>query len=77
MRRSWWVPLLPTDGSLEQIEHLPISKGIKTLGSMTCPSGSSMSVIEWMKSQGQEWLDRVLASSLSHRNVWFMADCQF
>jgi hypothetical protein len=69
------VPM--ADGSLEQIEHLPISKGIKTLGSMTCPSGSSAAAIEWMKTQGQEWLDRVLASSLSCRNVWFMADCQF
>ncbi len=68
------VPM--ADGSLEQIEHLPISKGIKTLGSMTCPSGSSTVAIERMKTQGQEWLDRVLASSLSRRNVWFMVDCQ-
>jgi hypothetical protein len=68
------VPMV--DGSLEQIEHLPISKGIKTLGSMTCPSSSSMAAIKQMKTQGQEWLDRVLASSLSHRNVWFVVDCQ-
>jgi hypothetical protein len=46
------VPM--ADGSLEQIEHLPISKGIKTLGSMTCPSGSSAAAIERMKTQGQE-----------------------
>ncbi len=69
------VPMV--DGSLEQIEHLLISKGIKTLGSMTCPSGSCAAAIERMKTQGQEWLDRVLASSLSRRNVWFMADCRF
>jgi hypothetical protein len=30
-----------------------------------------------MKTLGQEWVDRVLASSLSRRNVWFMVDCQF
>ncbi len=65
------------DGSLEEIEYLPISKAIKTLGSMTCPLGSSVSAIKRMKTLGQEWVDRVLASSLSCRNVWFMVDCQF
>jgi hypothetical protein len=69
------VPM--ADGSLEQIEHLPISKGIKTLGSMTCPLGSSAAAIKQIKTQGQDWLDRVHASSLSRRNVWFMVDCQF
>jgi hypothetical protein len=64
------------DGSLKQTKHLPISKAIKTLGSMACPSGSSMAAIERMKTQGQEWVDRILASSLSCRNVWFMVDCQ-
>jgi hypothetical protein len=65
------------DGSLEEIEHLPISKAIKTLGSMMCSLGSSVSAIERMKTLGQEWVDRVLASSLSRRNVWFMVNCQF
>jgi hypothetical protein len=53
------------DASLEEIEHLPISKAIKTLGSMTCPLGNSVLAIEQMKTLGQEWVDRVLASSLS------------
>ncbi len=69
------VPM--ADGSLEEAEHLTISKRIKTLGSMTFPPGSSTAAIERMKTQGQEWVDRVLASSLSCRNVWFMVDCQF
>ncbi len=68
------VPM--ADGSLEQIKHLPVGKGIKTLGSMTCPSGSSAAAIKRMKTQGQDWTDRVLASSLSQRNMWFMVDCQ-
>jgi hypothetical protein len=46
-------------GFQEEIEHLPISKAIKTLGSMTCPLGSSVSAIERMKTLGQEWVDRV------------------
>jgi hypothetical protein len=57
------VPM--ANGSLEQIDHLPVGKGIKTLGSMTCPCGSNASAIERMKTQGQDWTDRVLASSLS------------
>jgi hypothetical protein len=65
------------DGSLEEIEHLLISKAIKTLGSMMCLLGSSVSAIKLMKTLGQEWVDRVLASSLSCWNVWFMVDCQF
>ena len=61
------VPML--DGSLEEIEHLSINSAIKTLGSMTCPSGSNTAAIKRMWTQGQEWLDRVLASTLSHWNV--------
>jgi hypothetical protein len=38
------VPMV--GGFQEEIEHLPISKAIKTLGFMTCPSGSSVSAIE-------------------------------
>ena len=68
------VPM--ADGSLEEIEHLPVTKAIKTLGSMTCPAGNSLAAIEKMKTQGQEWVDKVLASKLSRRNVWFMVDCQ-
>ena len=64
------------DGSMEGIEHLSVDKAIKTLGSMTCPSGNCSAAIEKMKTQGQEWMDRVLASRLSRRNVLFMVDCQ-
>jgi hypothetical protein len=65
------------DGSLEEIEHLSINLAIKMLGLMTCPSGNNTAAIKRMQTQGQEWLDRVLASTLSHRNVWFMVDCLF
>jgi hypothetical protein len=30
-----------------------------------------------MQQQGQEWVDKVLASTLSHQNAWFMTNCQF
>ncbi len=69
------VPL--ADGSLVEIEHLPVSSAIKTLGSMTCPTGSSAAALGCMQQQGQEWADRVKSGKLSRRNVWFMMDRQF
>jgi hypothetical protein len=50
------IPL--DDGSLAEIEHLPVSSAVKTLGSMTCPTGSSAI-----------WVDQVKFGKLSHRNV--------
>jgi hypothetical protein len=61
------VPML--DGSLEEIDHLPCSNALKTLGSMTCPIGSNTAALNRMRQQGQEWMDKVLASKLNHRNV--------
>jgi hypothetical protein len=69
------VPL--ADGSLAEIEHLPVNGAVKMLGSMTCPSGSNVATLQRMQTQGQEWVDRVKSGKLSRRNVWFMLDCQF
>jgi hypothetical protein len=69
------VPM--ADGNLEEIKHLSCSTALKTLGSMTCPTGSSTAALDRMQSQGQEWVDKVLTSSLSCQNMWFMVDCQF
>jgi hypothetical protein len=65
------------DGSLENIKHLPCNSAIKTLGLMTCPSGSNAAALNRMRQQGQEWVDKVIASTLNHQNLWFMVDCQF
>ncbi len=45
------------DGSLAEIEHLPVSSAVKTLGSMMCPTGSSTAALGQMQQQGQEWVD--------------------
>jgi hypothetical protein len=66
------VPL--ADGSLAKIEHLPVSSTGKTLGLMTCPTGSSAAALGQMQQQGQEWVDRVKSGKLSRRNVGFMVD---
>jgi hypothetical protein len=65
-----------SDGSLERIKHLLCNSAIKTLGSMTCPSGNSAAALDRMRQQGQDWVGRVLASTLSCQNLWFMIDCQ-
>jgi hypothetical protein len=67
------IPL--ADGSLAQIEQLPVTIAVKTLGSMTCPAGLNKAGLEQMQSQGQEWVDRV--TTLSCRNTWFMVGRQF
>jgi hypothetical protein len=69
------VPL--ADGSLAEIQHLSINSAVKTLGSMTCPSGSNRAGLERMRIQGQEWVDQIAGGKMSRRNVWFMADWQF
>ncbi len=69
------VPL--ADGSFGKIQHLGINEPIKTLGFMTCPSGSSKGSIEYMQKKGIAWKDMVKAGKLSRRNVWFMLDKQF
>jgi hypothetical protein len=69
------IPL--ADGSLAEIEPLQVNVAVKTLGSMTCPSGSNMAALQRMQTQGQEWVDRVKSGKLSQCNVWFMLDHQF
>jgi hypothetical protein len=69
------VPMV--DGSKAQIKQLPVSKAIKTLGSMTCPSGCNKAALERMQQQGQDWVDRVISGKVSRRNIWKMLDCQF
>ncbi len=41
------IPL--ADSSLAEIEHLPVSSAVKTLGSMTCPTGSSTAALGQMQ----------------------------
>ncbi len=50
---------------------------MKTLGSMTSPTGSSAAALGQMQQQGQEWVNRVKSGKLSWHNVWFMVDRQF
>jgi hypothetical protein len=65
-----------SDGSSEEISHMPVNEAVKTLGSMTCPTGCNTVALNRMVSQGQEWADKVKSSYLSRRSIWFMLDHQ-
>ena len=79
---EWDIGVPLVDGNmaaikhLSAIEHLSVDSALKTLGSMTCPSGSNKSSLERMKSQCEEWYNRLMLGSLSRRDVWFMCEVQ-
>ena len=69
------VPL--ANGLHAAIDHLPVSTPTKTLGQMTCPTGSSIGAIQQMKKKAQAWIDKARGGNLNKRNVWFLLDKQF
>jgi hypothetical protein len=72
-----WVIVIPlANGQTAAIEHLSVDSAVKTLGSMTCPSGRNNAAITRMKSQCEEWFHRLTLGSLSRRDVWFMSEIQ-
>jgi hypothetical protein len=69
------VPL--EDGTLAAIEHLPVTTPTKTLGQMTCLTGSSDGAITQMKEKVQGWIAKAQSSKLHKCNLWFLLDKQF
>ena len=70
-----FVPL--AGGTLAEIEHLPVSTPTKTLGQMTCPTGSSDGALKQMCEKAQKWIDKAKEGRLQRRNLWFLLDKQF
>jgi hypothetical protein len=66
------VPL--EDSTAAAIEHLPVTTPTKTLGQMTCPTGSSEGAIAQMQ---EKVLAKATASKLNKRNLSFLLDKQF
>ena len=67
---SEWEMVVPlANGEEKAIEHLSVSTAIKTLGSMTCPSGDNTAALARMVSQAEAWHSRLLANWLSRRDV--------
>ncbi len=69
------VPL--EDGMAAAIEQLPVTAPTKTLGQMTCQTGSSEGAIAQMREKAQEWLAKASASKLNKCNLSFLLDTQF
>jgi hypothetical protein len=69
------VPL--PDGSVKEIEHVPISEPKETLGVFTCPNGNPSGALSRMKGKAQEWIDRAKEGKLTRRDVWFLLGCVF
>ena len=64
------------DGSKAPIEHLSVSKGKKTLGVFTRPTGSFSEQLKSMQEKTQDWIDRAKEGRLSQCDVWFLLDNQ-
>jgi hypothetical protein len=65
------------DGTCGTIEHLPITVPTKTLGQMTCPTGSGDGAIVQMKEKAQGSVDKAKSSKLNKRILTFVLDKQF
>jgi hypothetical protein len=71
------LSVLIADGSTSPIEHLPITNPTKSLGQMTCPTGSSNGAIGQMKEKAQNWIDKAKSGKLHKCKLWFLLDKQF
>ncbi len=69
------VPI--ADGTLAPINHLPVTTPTKTLGQMTCPTGSSEGALQQMQEKAQKWIDKAKGGNLHRRNLWFLLNKQF
>jgi hypothetical protein len=69
------IPFL--DGTVAPGEYCGVDEAHKTLGSMTCPSGSHEAAITYMKERAQGWIDQATLASLPHQNLWFLLGRQF
>jgi hypothetical protein len=65
------------DGTLAAIKHLIVTAPTKTLGQMTCPTGSTNRAIAQMKDKVQGWIAKAQLSKLHKRNLWLLLDNQY
>ena len=57
------------DGSKAPIEHLSVSKGKKTLGVFTCPTGDFSEQLKSMQEKTQDWIDHAKEETLSRHDI--------
>lgn len=76
-KEELWLAIPLHDGSVVEIKHLAVLEAHKTLGSMTCPTGSSDAAVVQIRDTAQKWLDKASNAKLSHHNFWFLMERQF
>jgi hypothetical protein len=64
------------DGTAAPISHIAVDNAQKTLGVVTCLSGSSYGSLLQMKEKTQKWLDSLTAGQLHRQLMWFSVDRQ-
>jgi hypothetical protein len=69
------VPL--PDGTVVEIDHLPVTESKETLGVFSSPIGDAAGGLVAMRDKAQEWIDRAKEGHLKRSDVWFLLDCQF
>ncbi len=57
--------------------NIPVTTSTKTLGQMTCPTGSSKGATAQMKEKAQGWVNKAKLSKLNKRILTFVLDKQF
>lgn len=71
------VVIPQSDGTTAEIKHLAVTEAHKTLGSMTCPTGSGEAAVRQIQDNAQGWLDKARTAKLSRRNFWFLMERTF
>jgi hypothetical protein len=77
IRRGQTWEFLQPDDTLAEIEHLSVDQAHKTLGLMTCSTGSEGAAIQQMQDKVQAWLDKAIDAKLLRCNIWYLMDRQF
>ena len=71
------ITVLTPSGQQVAIDCLGVEDARKTLGSMTCPSGSAKSALDRMQTQATEWVDMAKNGTLHKRYIWLLLRVQF
>ena len=71
---SVFVPL--PNGLWAPIQQRAVDNAQKTLGIITCPSGSSTGSLKQMKEKTKKWLDTLTGGRFHCRMMWFSVDRQ-
>lgn len=64
------LDMLDSEGKRIQIQQLPTSKGMKTLGVILAPDGNNNDVVEAMTKKAEVWANLIYTGHLQREEVW-------